>query len=95
MSDIKTLNEKIDKMIDDVNEIKVDLALHMQRSKLNEENMIMIREEFKMMKTEFKPVKLHVDMMNLVAKIIVVCGGVLLFFQQMGWLETILRLFLP
>lgn len=79
-------NEKIDKIMEDIAEIKVDLATHIKRTDQNEENMAMLREEF-------KPVKSHVTFMNNTAKVIAIVAGALAFFQTMNWIQPILQLF--
>lgn len=65
--------EKLDKIVEDISEIKVTLAKqavqlehHIKRTDLNEENMELLR-------AEFKPIQKHVDMFHGALKLI---GGI-------------------
>lgn len=89
MSDV---NEKLDKIISDITDIKVtqaemkvNVAYHISRSDNLEENVDMLRKEF-------KPVKAHVTFMNTAAKILAGAGAILVFLQTMGWLKLLLGL---
>ena len=73
-------NDKIDKIMEDIGEIKIDLATHIRRTQQNEENIALLREDF-------KPIKSHVTLMNNLAKIIATCAAVLIFLKEIGVLN--------
>lgn len=93
------LSEKIDKIADDVTEIKLgvgevktDIALiksdvnyHIKRTDLLESVVEALRKEM-------APVKKHVMFVNFSFKAAGIIGGAVVFLEKMGWLNKILHL---
>lgn len=62
------------------------LERHEYRTTLAEDNIRLLREEI-------RPIKTHVQLMNSSAKIITVVGAVVIFLQKMGWLTFLKNFF--
>ncbi len=69
MDSSQRLHDKLDKILDEIGEIKVTIAKqqvgldeHMRRTAINEESLDLLRQEF-------QPVKQHVLAVNVLAKV--------------------------
>jgi flagellar motor component MotA len=87
----KNLDDKLDRIQDDVNEIKTHLAvynqqlvIHIKRSETLEEKLELDMEK---MNQEIKPLISHVSMVQGAFWILGVLGAVLLGLQQLGLLD--------
>lgn len=87
---VKEINEKLDRISEDMVEMKIsqvrmeaDVKEHMKRTEMAEENIQILRKEF-------QPIKRRDELVNLSAKIISVCAAILIFLKEMGWLSKIL-----
>lgn len=86
-------NEKLDKIVEDVNEIKVILArntssleLHMKRTDLAEQNLEQLRQE---VSEDLKPIKEHISMIKGAMWLLGMLGAMLLGLQQLGILNKL------
>lgn len=86
-------NEKLDKIVEDVNEIKVILArntssleLHIKRTDLAEQNLEQLRQE---VSDDLKPIKEHINMVKGAMWLLGVLGAALLGLQQLGILNKL------
>lgn len=87
--DNKRLEEKLDKIVDDISEIKTTLAIntasletHIKRTEIAEENISKIQEDI-------KPIKSHVAFVKGAMWALGVTGGILFALQQMGILSKL------
>ena len=94
MSDIKTIHNKLDVIIDKINQIEVSqsrteiiMDTHIKRTALAEQNLQLLRDEF-------KPIKNHVDFINNTAKLVAGLAATFLLLKQMGWWEKLIQFFL-
>jgi len=92
------LEKKIDKMMEDITQIRIDqseikgeitvmkadIAHHIKRSDAQEENVVMLRQEF-------KPIKLRYIYENIIFKIVSGLIASLAFLHEMGWLQSIFK----
>lgn len=97
------IHEKLDKITEDVTDIKVAQARievsqdftkvimdkHIKRTDLAEQNIELLRDE---LRQELKPVKKHVERINNLFKFAVAVGGLLVFLNEMGWLKKLTNL---
>jgi len=84
---------KLDKINENINEIKISQSRteiimdeHIRRTALNEENINLLRQEF-------KPVKKHVTFINNIFIFISAIGAIIIFLKQVGLLEKLTSLF--
>jgi flagellar motor component MotA len=89
----KNLDDKLDRIQDDVNEIKTHLAvynqqlvIHIKRSETLEQKLELDMEK---MNQEIKPLISHVSMVQGAFWILGVLGAVLLGLQQLGLLSKL------
>ena len=94
MADFNRIDEKIDKVQEDVNEIKLILARntasleeHMKRTAIAEERIEIVQEQ---LSTQIEPIKRHVIMVNTGMKVLAALGAILLFLNELGILSKLL-----
>lgn len=87
------IEEKLDKVQEDVNEIKVILARnttsleeHMKRTAIAEERIELVQEQ---MNVQIEPIRRHVITVNTAIKLIAGAGAVLLFLNELGLLNKL------
>ena len=86
------IHEKLDKMTDRITSIEksqvrteVIMDEHIRRTGLNEENIEILRKEF-------KPVKKHVEFINSISKFIAGVAAVFIFLETLGLLKKLANL---
>lgn len=86
------INDKLDRIVEQITEIKVSQARtevimehHIKRTDLSEENLELLREEF-------KPIKAHVQFINYLAKCLTIIGSIMLFMSELGLWQKFLSL---
>lgn len=87
------IHEKLDKISDRMGTIETSQARtevimdeHIRRTALNEENIDILRKEF-------KPVKAHVQFINNISKFVAGVAAVLVFLETLGMLRKLVRFF--
>lgn len=87
------LEEKLDKVQEDVNEIKVILARntasleeHMKRTAIAEERIELVQEQ---MTEQIEPIRKHVIMVNTAMKLVAGAGALILFLNELGILDKL------
>lgn len=89
MSDI---DQKLDTIASDIKKIEVSQArteiimdTHIKRTQLAEESIELLRQEL-------KPIKKHVDMINMLAYVVSGGGALLVILKELGLLDKILKI---
>lgn len=82
------MEEKLDRIQEDVTDIKVTLATntsslqeHMRRTAIAEERIELIQDQ---MTKQLAPIKAHVTMVNTTLKVLAGLGAIILGLQQLG-----------
>jgi DNA repair ATPase RecN len=93
MAEFNKFEEKLDKVQEDVNEIKIILARntasleeHMKRTAIAEQRIEMVQEH---MSEQIAPIRAHVTMVNTALKVLGALGAILLFLNELGILKSI------
>lgn len=83
---LSSVELKVDKMQEDVSEIKITLAVntaslqqHMEQTKINREEVKLTQESLEILKTELKPIHDHVLKVNFIVTIMGAIGAVAAF----------------
>jgi DNA repair ATPase RecN len=89
----RRIEEKLDKVQEDVSEIKVILARntasleeHMKRTAIAEERIELVQEQ---MAVQIEPIRKHVIMVNTAIKLIAGAGAVILFLKELGLFDKL------
>lgn len=89
----KEINNKIDRISEDMTDVKVILARqeenishHIKRTDLLEENVELLRDE---MRKDLSPIKRHVQTVNNLLLFIGAAGGIILFLNELGILKKL------
>ena len=95
--ELEKINEKLDKLTDDIVDVKVILAKqeenikhHIKRTDLLEENVEILRDE---MRKDLRPIKKHVQSVGNLLKFVGATGALLLFLKEIGIFFKILSIF--
>lgn len=87
------VEQKLDRVQQDVNEIKVILARnttsleeHMRRTAIAEERIELVQTQ---VNDKLEPVRKHVVMVNTTLKVLAAAGAVVLFLKQLGILDKL------
>ncbi len=88
--EFEKLHEKLDKVVEKIGTIEISQAKtevimdeHIRRTALNEENIDILRQEF-------RPVKSHVQFINNISKFIAIIASILVFLESLGILQKLL-----
>jgi hypothetical protein len=98
--DNKRLEDKLDKLVEDVSEIKQimavntkELEIHIEGVKLAREQNTLLKEEmdsrFNALDSDIKPIKRHVDFVKGAMWAIGICGAALVFLNEIGVLSKL------